>query len=417
VLPSRSRAPVAAGERSPLLGRRIATFVPEPGGKPLAQLEQCLHRLEALLSACGLSALDVLRLTFFVDEGDAGRYAAAKKRYLSVLQEAFGSPPPPTSFVVQPPEECRHVALEAAICASPAGSASVERRSLRGIPYTVVAGRDCREIHAAGITSDSGSGDVTSQARAAFEQMKAILCAERMTFGHVLRQWNYIEGLLDVRLVRGRRRQNYQAFNDVRSLYYAGSTFPSGYPAATGIGQAAGGVILEFVALSTPADARVVPLSNPLQADAHRYSADVLVGDAFEGIPRKTAPKFERAKLLLAESAGRIFVSGTAAILGERSVGGSDPEAQTRTTIANMAALLDRQMLRRAGAPPVPSSAAISSFRAYVKRAVDIPGVRQICEAAFGPVPALYLRSDVCREELLVEIEGVAEVGAAPARP
>ena len=48
-----------------------------------------------------------------------------------------------------------------------------------------------------------------------------------------------------------------------------------------------------------------------------------------------------------------------------------------------------------------------------MKRADDVPVVRRVCEAAHGSIPALYVRADVCRDELLVEIEG-ARVAIAP---
>ena len=82
-------------------------------------------------------------------------------------------------------------------------------------------------------------------------------------------------------------------------------------------------------------------------------------------------------------------------------------EAQTRTTVGNIAALAGKENLARAGLPPSPDGDVLSYLRAYVKRTADIPRVRRICERAFGPVPALYVRADICRPELLVELEGV----------
>ena len=107
----------------------------------------------------------------------------------------------------------------------------------------------------------------------------------------------------------------------------------------------------------------------------------------------KSTPKFERAKLVARGDEEIVFLSGTAAILGERSVAPGDVAAQTRTTIDNITALVgDRRMTR---------------LRAYVKRTEETGIVQSLCEAAFGRIPALYVRADVCREELLVELEGV----------
>jgi enamine deaminase RidA (YjgF/YER057c/UK114 family) len=393
--------------RDPLFAGRFLSVLPAPGGTPVAQFQECLGLLLARLRASGLTAGDILRLTFFLDATDARTYARFKKKFLAGLADSFGTLQPPASFVAQPPEKGRHVALEAAILSSRAAGVRVWRKRLDGLPYTLVTGADFREVHGAGIASDSPAAGISAQAQDAFERMKAILRRERLSFGHVVRQWNYIERIVEVRNERGKSCQNYQAFNDVRTVYYGSSDFPWGYPAATGIGQAAGGVILEFTALDAPSEARVLPLSNPRQVDAHRYSGGVLVGEPTAEVPEKTSPKFERAKLVARGRSGIVYVSGTAAVLGQRSVGRRDVETQTRTTVGNIAALAGKDSLARAGFPQSPDAAVLSYLRAYVKRTVDIPKVRRICERAFGPIPALYVRADVCRPELLVELEGI----------
>ncbi len=377
--------------RDPLFARATWSFLPPQGGAAAAQFRGCVEALRARLADAGLTDREILRLTFFVDAATARGYASLKNLLTGALKKAFGPLPPPASFVAQAPERRRHVALEAEVLSARLPGLRVRRKSLGGLPYTVVEGAGFREVHGAGFASDDRGGDMSSRARQAFDRMAAVLRKERLTFGHVVRQWNYIEDIVGLRTVRGMRCQNYQAFNDVRTLYYNRSDFVSGYPAATGIGQAAGGVVLEFTALEAPAGVRIVPLSNPRQVDAHRYSAEVLVGTPIEEMPEKTSPKFERAKLVARERSGVVYVSGTAAVLGQKSVGRGDVEAQTRTTIRNIAAL----------------AGPLSYLRAYVKRAADIPKVRRVCERAFGPIPALYVRADVCRDELLVELEGI----------
>ena len=72
--------------------------------------------------------------------------------------------------------------------------------------------------------------------------------------------------------------------------------------------------------------------------------------------------------------------------------GQCDVAGQRRTTIENIAELVRGEPL--------------SWLRAYVKHAADIPVVREVCEAAYGPIPATYVVADVCRDDLLVELEG-----------
>jgi len=218
-----------------------------------------------------------------------------------------------------------------------------------------------------------------------------VLRREGLGFRHVVRQWAYLEGVLDLHAGRRAVLQGYQAFNDARAHAYGRTGFPAGYPAATGIGQDAGGVVLEFLALDAPG-ATVLPLSNPRQRDAHRYSSGLLVGESAATRAAKCTPRFERGKRVVRGGEEIVLVSGTASIVGERSVGEGDIAAQTATTIENIRAISGPRGL--------------SQLRAYVKRAGDIAIVRRACEAEFGPIPALYVRADVCRDELLVEIEG-----------
>jgi enamine deaminase RidA (YjgF/YER057c/UK114 family) len=285
----------------------------------------------------------------------------------------------PASVVTQPPCGPERVALQAAVLDRPDPEVRVFRESLSGHPYTVVEGGGGRQLYAADVSS--GDGPV-----GAFDLMAAILDRERLDFGDVVRQWSYIERVLDV----DGSLQRYQAFNDARTLAYARSEFPAGYPAATGIGQIAGGVVLEFIALEAPPGSSVAPVSNPKQVDAHRYSGGVLIGEPAGG--EKTAPKFERAKRVSRQDGDVLFVSGTAAIVGEESVALGDVAAQTAITVENIGVLTDGEGL--------------SHLRAYLKREEDLPAVRRICEEAWGPIPALYVKADVCRDELLVELEG-----------
>jgi len=286
------------------------------------------------------------------------------------------------------------VILEAAVVHD--WDAEIERCSCGPIAYTRIERGATRQIYCGGIASDPRVDDTEQQATEAFSAMSAVLDQESLAFGQVVRQWGYIEGLLDVRPDCPQGHQRYQAFNDVRALFYADSEFPAGYPAATGIGQSAGGVALEFLALDAPSDVRVAPVSNPRQTDAHRYSGGMLVGEALEQLGSKATPRFERAKRIVAGDAESILVSGTASIVGERSVGVGDVEAQTRTTIDNIATLVGNRGLSR--------------LRAYVRRPGDFATVRRICEEAFGDIPALYVQADVCRDDLLVELEGTLRV-------
>ena len=52
----------------------------------------------------------------------------------------------------------------------------------------------------------------------------------------------------------------------------------------------------------------------------------------------------------------------------------------------------------------------VAKLRVYVKHREDYPACRNVVEHHLPKVPALYLDADVCRPDLLVEIEAVAFV-------
>ena len=149
---------------------------------------------------------------------------------------------------------------------------------------------------------------------------------------------------------------------------------------------------------------QVAGVDNPLQVAAHAYSQKVLAGQA--GPERKTTPKFERAKAVWKGNHGLVYISGTAAIRGEQSLEGVGVEEQTSATLENIEYLVSAENLRRAGIP-VTRDAELINVRVYVKRREDLGKAREVVEARYPRLPAIYTLTDVCRPELLVEIEGM----------
>jgi len=105
-----------------------------------------------------------------------------------------------------------------------------------------------------------------------------------------------------------------------------------------------------------------------------------------------------------------LFISGTASIVGHQTMHVGDVVLQTRETLNNLRAVIDAANQRYSledGSPRF--TLAALNFRVYIRRSQDFDVVRAELVAAFGtevPVPPIvYLRSDVCRPDLLVEIE------------
>jgi chorismate lyase / 3-hydroxybenzoate synthase len=231
---------------------------------------------------------------------------------------------------------------------------------------------------------------------AIFEVLESKACP------HLLRLWNYFP---DVNLeVQGLER--YRQFNTGRqdAFMRAQRSAFEGAPAACALGSREGLLRVNVLA------GRDAPLAieNPRQVSAYRYPPTYG--------PR--APTFSRAALVDA-GAGRsaFFISGTASIVGHLSVHVGDIRLQTEETMANMAAVRDSA----AAASGIYLAAEDMTYTLYLRRPADLGVVRAVFERAVGPqskaaTEAVYLLADICRSDLLIEIEahGFQPTGAVP---
>lgn len=230
----------------------------------------------------------------------------------------------------------------------------------------------------------------------AFRQLSNLFVQARFPINAIVRQWNYIEDILGF----DENEQRYQEFNNVRSAFYGNCFDGKGYPAATGIGMNQGGVIIEFIAIQSP-NLVTKPIDNPVQIAAHSYSDEVLVGEA---CVVKTTPKFERARYLELLGKKIIFISGTASIRGEYTVGVNDPARQTAITIENIKQLYSESVLAKLSTGNL--SPKYGHARVYIKEKKDYAAIRRTFKTHFGNLPVVYIIADICRNDLLVEIEG-----------
>lgn len=206
---------------------------------------------------------------------------------------------------------------------------------------------------------------------------------------HLWRLWNYladINGETD-------GMERYRQFNMGRGdAFEAGARSVVGrVPAACALGVATGPLTIAFMAGPTP----IVPVENPRQVSAFLYP------DRYG--PR--SPTFSRAALAHPPGQEILFVSGTASIVGHQTVHEGDVRAQTAESLDNIAAVLAEASTKsRSGAFALGDL----GYRAYVRHAADLGTVREVVEARVGAAPVAYVLADVCRSDLLVEIEGQA---------
>ena len=118
------------------------------------------------------------------------------------------------------------------------------------------------------------------------------------------------------------------------------------------------------------------------------------------------SPTFSRAVLAHPPGQEILFISGTASILGHQTVHAGDVAAQTEESLNNILAVL-AEANRQAHSTPF--QARELCYRAYVRHAADQPRVARVLAAVVGAVVGAvdicYVEADVCRSDLLVEIE------------
>jgi enamine deaminase RidA (YjgF/YER057c/UK114 family) len=220
----------------------------------------------------------------------------------------------------------------------------------------------------------------------AYEDIFAVL--EETRHPHLIRVWNTLPEIN--RETDGDER--YRHFNSARQRAFrnSGRSTVGTVPAASALGSPTGSpVSIYFLA------ARAAPtmIENPRQTSAYHY-------------PPKFgthSPVFSRACVLNECAGTTLFVSGTASIVGHETLHHGDVSAQTRETLANIDALLE-EANRVVGARRY--SLDMLKFKVYVRHPTDLPLIdKALSNTLRGPASIVYLRADVCREDLLVEIE------------
>ena len=138
-------------------------------------------------------------------------------------------------------------------------------------------------------------------------------------------------------------------------------------------------------------------------SEGGRTVTDVqLMTDRETGRPR--SPSFARGTLVRAGSGETFFISGTASIVGHQSMHVGDVGAQVEEALRNIEALIDST--RHDEGMRFQGLRDLDNLKVYVRRAEDLPLVRQMLAGRLGSsAHVLYLQGDICRHELLVEIE------------
>jgi hypothetical protein len=375
-------------------------YLPTTEGSFEEEWKECLDRI---LNTCS-AGFSPVKLNIFADLPDYKTFLQKRTQILQSAVKLFTGYTPVINISIHPPEHPWKVTVEATFITS--GSMKISGKFYNEIPYVILESGDRKEIWAGGVSSYSFPDDTRKAAEKAFDLMYSMLENEQMSMNNLVRQWNYIGNILAIK----DGFQNYQVFNEVRNEYYSRYRTTHGFPAATGVGMKQGGVILDFCALSGGNSEIIKPVENPNQVNAYDYDQEVLKGSINNGRSVKHPPQFERALLIEGNQGHHLHVSGTASIIGQETIGIEDVEKQTIVTIDNIRKLTDPGRISTLLNSRENYREKFSLLRVYIKKEGEFRIVKRICEKHFPGVPSVFIKADICRDDLLMEIEAEVEL-------
>lgn len=245
---------------------------------------------------------------------------------------------------------------------------------------------DTMAFSAVAIEIDENNGDIERAAREGYAQLLGRVRGSAHPY--LIRVWNYFDAINEGE----GDAERYRRFCIGRAAA-VDAAFNSPPPAATGIGHPHHTGKLHLVALCSAAPG--IALENPRQVPAWTYPRDY----------GPVAPGFSRGALAGEGEALRLLASGTASIVGHRSLHEGDAAAQTQEALLNLEALL-QQGNKTSGRRF--ELRGCEALRVYLRDPADLAGVAAALERSGIPTSAqVFLHGDICRRELAMELEGV----------
>ncbi len=276
--------------------------------------------------------------------------------------------------------------------------AACDDRPIAGMQVFALAGGEVQRLHAGesvigsvfedgafrhcllgGLGPDQISSPRADQTRQTLDHLAEALAQGGFTFAEVIRTWFFLDQMLDW----------YDEFNQARTRVYSGIQFRTGsLPASTGIGgrnpAAAALVAGAWAVRPLNGAARAEEIASPLQCPAPAYGSS-----------------FSRAMEMSSPVGRRLFISGTASIARDgRTLWREDARKQVAQTMQVVEAILQSRGF---------SLPDLTRATAYFKHRADVRAFTDWC-AADGRfcLPVVFANCDVCRDELLFELEADA---------
>jgi chorismate lyase / 3-hydroxybenzoate synthase len=214
--------------------------------------------------------------------------------------------------------------------------------------------------------------------------------AHALGYPHLLRVWNYFPHIN--RESDGLERYRRFCAGRHQALAEGLSDFPRTLPAGTAVGTMCGPLSIHFLAARQPG----THVENPRQVRAYEYPR--VYG------PR--SPSFARATLRPSISGSHLLIAGTASVVGHVSVHIGAPHTQTLEIIRNLNALITQT--ERLHGVTRGQWYGQALFKIYIRHPEHFATVRDVlAEQLPSHTQLLYLQGEMCRSELLLEVEGI----------
>ena len=216
-----------------------------------------------------------------------------------------------------------------------------------------------------------------AQTRQTFENLQAGLAQAGMTMKDVARTWFFLDEILSW----------YGDFNRVRNDFFAQSELrPGSVPASTGVSG------------RNPAGAALTAAAWAVRAHEHNHRAVEFVASPKQCPAPAYGSAFSRAVEIYSGGFRQLLVSGTASIAPDgRTEHVDDVRAQIELSMQVVTAILAARGMRLAD---------VSRATAYFKSPTDAPLFKHWLERhILGEMPVVLVACDICRDDLLFEIE------------
>ena len=232
--------------------------------------------------------------------------------------------------------------------------------------------------------------DIQQQSKELY--LKLFHFLKKHDYKHVLRVWNHFPRINEYDGELERYQEfcvgRHQAFSE-----FYGEDFHGRLPAASAIGTSADRFSLYLIASKSPG----LNLENPRQISAYSYPEQY----------GPCSPSFARATVYRGEGVNKLFLSGTASIVGHETVHKDQVERQLSETLNNIEHILRHDSLQ---SQPIEANT-FKFIKVYLRQREYLPMVKSRVQQFFrAESNILYLHGDICRRDLLLEIEGISEL-------